>query len=132
MYWMSEFMSEEMSQHKFFTITMARNWTQGPEPLPCWSVPWSLLLYLPDRPFLLFYLQVWILAVLAEGKISYKTLISFSLIPFFNKDFFCPFHLILISYMSISKTIPPSLKLLALPVSILKLPAFTSFQRFNF
>lgn len=88
MYWMSEFMSEEMSQHKFFIITMARNWTQGPEPLPCWSVPWSLPLFLPDRPFLLFYLQVWILAVLAEGKISYKTLISFSLIPFFNKDFF--------------------------------------------
>lgn len=36
-----------------------------------------------SSPFILFSLQVWLLAVPAEGKVFYKTLISFSLIPFF-------------------------------------------------
>lgn len=85
-----------------------------------------------SSPFILFSLQVWLLAVPAEGKVFYKTLISFSLIPFFNKDFFCSFNLILINYMSISKTISPSLKLPEPSVSLLKLLNFRSFQWFDF
>lgn len=72
-------------------ISMAWNWIQWPAPVPSWSVPWSLLLFLPDSSFVYFCPQVWILAVLAEGKVSYKTLISFSLILFLIKIFFLPF-----------------------------------------
>ena len=66
-------------------VTVACRGTQGPGPVTYWFVPGhSGYFFLTVS----LYCFVWVLAAPAEKKVSYKTLISFSLIPFLIKIFF--------------------------------------------
>lgn len=69
------------ASHNYYVLELAL----GAQSFPLLIFPLltSAISFWQSSPFILFSLQVWLLAVPAEGKVFYKTLISFSLIPFF-------------------------------------------------